>query len=120
MGSPTDAAYTISLLQTELLPRADASAYVYANDSTALSYTPSATYRYVSSGVTPTIERTATGDYRVELVSTPLGGGNVMVTAYSSARHCGVRAWADTSVLVRCYDASGNLADSQFAMRFVR
>jgi hypothetical protein len=100
--------------------------YLWANDPTSPSYTPSAQYQRNISGALNTIERTGTGAYAVHF--TKLGiywGGTVDVTAYGpGSETCKVGSWgpalSDLRVDVRCFDAAGNPADTQFAAAFTR
>lgn len=100
--------------------------YLWANDGTSASYTPSTWYQRNSAGASNTIERTGTGAYTVHF--TKLGiywGGTVDVTAYGSGSEaCKVANWgptlSDMKVNVRCFDAAGNPADTQFAAAFTR
>jgi hypothetical protein len=100
--------------------------YVWANDATSASYTPSTQYQRNVTGALNTIERTGTGAYTVHF--TKLGiyyGGTVDVTAYGSGSEtCKVQNWgptlSDQKVHVRCYDAAGNAVDTQFTASFTR
>jgi hypothetical protein len=101
--------------------------FVWADNSTAASYTPSTTYSYNSSGGTITIERTGTGVYRVRFAG--LGGhgkagGHVQVTAYGAGSETAkVQSWnssgADFIVNVRCFDRVGSPIDTRYTV-FVR
>jgi hypothetical protein len=100
--------------------------YVWANNSTAASYTPSTTYQRNSTGALNTITRNGVGNYTV--VFENLGiyyGGTVNVTAYGlGSETCKVQYWgpllADQQVNIRCYTAGGAAVDTQFVASFTR
>ncbi|HET6468327.1 MAG TPA: hypothetical protein VFG43_08120 [Geminicoccaceae bacterium] len=96
--------------------------FVWANNPTAASYTPSATYAHNDSGGAVTITRSASGTYLVRfagLGANGPAGGHVQVTGYGSDnRECKIVGWGsaavDFTVNVRCFDAAGAAADSRF------
>lgn len=103
--------------------------YVWANDPTAGSYTPSASYNFNStdpSHAVNTISRSvdATGPlYTIRFPDLGLSGGTVQVTAYGSGSEaCQVQSWAplsgDQLVLVRCFDDAGNAVNSRFTAAY--
>ncbi len=102
------------------------SAYVWANDSTSSSYTPSAPYQYNSTGGTNTATRQGTGQYTVNLPGLGGSNGTVLVTAYgSTSSYCKVVRWARNAfassimqVFVNCFTADGVPADSQYTMSY--
>ncbi len=106
------------------------SAYVWAHDPTAASYTPVAAYQWNS--VHPfeavnRVNRVSVGVYRV-LMKDLLGTrGTVSVTAYgTSSSYCNVGAWfpvadrggTSQQVEVRCFTHAGNPADSRFTVSY--
>ncbi len=101
-------------------------AYLVADQPTAASYTPHHLYRFSTAGTAPTISRTGTGTYRVFLpgIGGAVTGGHAVVTGRGAAPgHCGAfsHGWNTPStiqVLVRCFDAAGDPADSTFALTF--
>jgi hypothetical protein len=106
-------------------------AYLWANNSTASSYTPLDTYQYNSRGAKNTVTRSGVGQYLVNFPKMQLNaneqskGGTVQVTAYgSSSNHCKVGSWGESagtlSASVRCYTSAGALADSLFTASFMR
>ncbi|MFN3242820.1 MAG: hypothetical protein ACE37K_15070 [Planctomycetota bacterium] len=119
-----DAAFTISYRLEGDDERREA--YLWANNPTAASYTPSAIYAWNGNRAAPTIQRLNTGHYRVRLPGlAPLGaeGGHVQVTPYgSSAMRAKVATWnpggGDQLVDVRTYDATGSLADQRFTLSY--
>ena len=99
------------------------SAYLWANQPSTASYTPTSSYSFNSTGGINTITRAAAGTYTVNLPG--LGGfnGSVMVTAHgSSDTHCNLALWGSSpgnrSIEVRCWSAAGVLADSTFSLAF--
>ena len=112
-----------------LWPEADAGtlAFVRTSTSTGTSITTPAVGAYNPDGAID-VTRTATGAYTVRfggLAAQVSGsaGGHVQVTAEgSNAAQCQVGGWGptgvDLSIAVRCYDASGNAADSKFLAAF--
>jgi hypothetical protein len=93
--------------------------YVWADQPTNPSYTPSTFYQKNSQGRTNTITRQGVGQYTVNFPALAgTNGGTVNVTAYGSGTsYCGVVSWGgspDVSVSVRCADTNGSLVDSYF------
>lgn len=100
-------------------------AYLWANNATASSYTPSATYSFNSTGATNTIVRNSVGNYTVTLPGMTMSGGTVQVTAYGSdSRHCKTFNWrqsgSSAQASVACFDTNGNPADSRYTLSFAR
>lgn len=114
------------LRRRELGEPAEAAPFSFAwvNRSTTSSFVASPTYSYNAAGGAVNVTRNQTGTYRVQfdgLRQLDSSGGNVQVTAYGGGNsHCAVSSWgdgdtaADFAANVRCYDASGALADQQF------
>ena len=100
--------------------------YVWANDPTAGSYTPSATYQRNSTGALNTITRTGVGSYTVNFENLGIYyGGTVNVTAYGiGSETCKVLYWdpvlADQLAHIRCHTAAGAPVDTQFVASFTR
>ncbi|HWU89594.1 MAG TPA: hypothetical protein VN253_20170 [Kofleriaceae bacterium] len=99
------------------------SAYLWANQPSAASYTPSTTYNFNSTGVANTITRSAAGTYTVNLPGLGGANGSVLVTAHgSSSTHCNVVMWGslpgNRPIEVRCWDTAGVLTDSTFSLAF--
>lgn len=103
------------------------SAYVWADQPTASSYTPNLHYQWNSTGAANTISRVSTGRYTVYLPN--LGGlnGTVLVSAYGgTSNYCKVAGWGPPimgvattqAVDVRCFTFSGAPADTQYTMSF--
>ena len=103
---------------------ADRVGYVWANNPTAASYTPSSAYSFNSAGAPITITRSASGQYQVtfsELGGSGIFGGNVQVTAYGSGSEiCKVVSWASGGgnfvVNVRCFTAAGAAVDTRYTV----
>jgi hypothetical protein len=100
-----------------------ASAYLWANQPSTASYTPSAAYSFNSTGGVNTITRAAAGTYTVNLPGLGGANGNVLVTAHgNSSTHCNVALWGSAPgnrpVEVRCWSSAGVLADSTFSLAF--
>ncbi len=113
----------------ELSPGAPASggmrlAYVWANNPTAASYTPSTTYSHNSSGSPVSINRSSAGRYAVTfagLGGSGVAGGNVQVTGYGgNSADCKVRFWssagANFTANVACFNANGTPSDSRYTV----
>jgi len=97
--------------------------YVWANNATSASYSPSAGYSYNSTGGANTITRSGVGVYAVTfagLVPPAAPFGNVQVTAYGGgAGYCKVASWVgtpDLTVSVRCFDGAGASIDSLYSV----
>jgi hypothetical protein len=100
-------------------------AYVWANQPSSASYTPSAAYAYDSAGGTITITRSGAGAYTVRFpnLGSVGGSGTVNVSTYGSTpAACRTGGWgpsgADLLVNVDCYSLSGSLMDSTFTATF--
>jgi hypothetical protein len=93
-------------------------AYVWANQSVAGIYSPSAAYLFNPSGGPVTITRTGPGAYTVNWQGADpliLDGGDVQVTAYGvGSAQCKVSNWSVDNVSVRCFGPTGAPLDSQF------
>jgi hypothetical protein len=100
-------------------------AYVWANQPTSSSYTPSTQYQRNSSGAKSTISRTGTGAYTVKFTNLSGGNGIVNVTAYdSSTNMCKVSSWttngSNREAGVRCFTNTGAATDSMFTVSYTR
>ena len=99
--------------------------YVWADQPSAASYTPSTTYQVNSSGATNTITRSSTGAYAVRFPNLAASAGTVHVTAYGSgSESCKVSSWGPSSpdqiVYVRCFNHAGTPVDTYFTASYVR
>ena len=98
---------------------ANQGAYLWADQPSAASYTPSRYYSHNSRGGTNTVTRSGVGVYSAQLPGFTLVGGNVAVTAYGgTSHHCKVSGWGVSSVGVLCYDMNGTPVDSYFTLRY--
>lgn len=100
-------------------------AFLWADQPSSASYTPSSSYQYNSTGATNTMTRSSTGVYTAHLPGLDKVGGHVQVTAYGSAPHrCKTSGWSSdasgTDVNVLCFDATGAAADSYFTLEYSR
>jgi Zn-dependent metalloprotease len=101
-------------------------AYVWANNPTAASYTPSTSYQRNATGALNTISRSGVGSYAVIFANLGTAtGGTVHVTAYGpGSAMCKVAGWGPALpgmiVNVRCFDAAGARADSLFTASFTK
>ncbi len=94
-------------------------AYLWADQPSSASYTPSASYSYNSRGGTNQVTRSGVGVYQASLPGFTTGGGNVQVTAYGSTTdYCKVASWGTSTVNVRCFDTAGNPSDSLWTLRY--
>ncbi|MFO1540093.1 MAG: hypothetical protein ACKOTZ_06545 [Chloroflexota bacterium] len=123
---PTDKSYLLYASRNEgPLGFGPDGATAWANQPRATRpYRPSASYRYSSRRGSPVISRTSTGVYTVRFPN-QLPGGAAFVSAYgSSDRTCQAgsiaRRGASASVVVRCFDPAGALANAQFTIGWVR
>lgn len=100
-------------------------AYLWADQPSAASYTPSITYQYNSAGVLNTVQRIGPGNYSAILPSLGAGaGGSVRVTAYGTgAEHCKVGGWVASgtgqAVNVRCFNGAQPV-DARFTLTYTR
>jgi hypothetical protein len=97
--------------------------YVWANQDSASSYTPSLARQFNSSGGTNTVERLSSGEYVVILPGPVVTGGTVKVTAYGSgAASCQVVDWLSDSpgqqAEVDCFNSAGVLTNHEFTLTF--
>lgn len=104
----------------------DRTAYLWANNPTAASYTPATNYAFNGNRGNPTIVRTGLGTYTVTLPGLATGavGGHAQVSpiATNIASRAQVHGWndlgADHEVYVRTFDGAGNAADRMFLLHF--
>jgi hypothetical protein len=96
-------------------------AYLWANQQSASSYTLSTSYQWNSTGGAMSVTHTpGSGRYLVTLGGQDLSGGTVEVTAYGAGNaYCKVGGWGGTSVDVECFNGSnGAPVESQFDLLF--
>jgi hypothetical protein len=115
----------LAALALPTLASAQKSGYVWADNPTSASYTPSPTYAFNSSGGATTITRSGIGVYAVKfsgLGGNGSAGGNVLVTAYGGGSEtCKVVSWnsggTDFIANVRCFTSAGGAVDTRYAAR---
>ena len=100
-------------------------AFLWADQQSSPSYTPSTSFQYNSTGATNTLTRSSTGVYEALLPGLDKVGGHVQVTAYgTTAARCKTSGWGSdssgTSVGVRCFDATGAPSDQRFTLEYSR
>jgi hypothetical protein len=102
------------------------SGYLWGNDPSSSSYTPSSLYQYDTVGSTATVTKLATGEWETLFPSAGDGSqGDEQATAYGSTpAHCivdgpigtvGSQEQAD----VFCFDTSGNPLDTTYTMQWM-
>ncbi|MBA3488090.1 MAG: hypothetical protein H0T78_00845, partial [Longispora sp.] len=97
--------------------------YVWANQASAPSYTPSSTYQWNSTNAQNTITRSGLGTYTIRYPGLGITGGTVHVTSYgASSDRCKVQSWGpsgnDQQVNIRCFTLSGAPTDSMFTATY--
>ena len=122
-GAPADSRYRALFLKPPKKAWSRNFAYVWANQPTTASYVPNPLYSRNPSGSSVVVTRSIPGVYTV--VFDGLGSfgsyGHVQVSATGfGSRDCKVSSWFGDSASVRCFDSSGGLADSAFALLFVK
>ena len=119
-GVPADHSFTLLYqARTSSDPTTPDVAFLWANQPTASSYTPSGLYQYNVFGGTNIITRNSKGNYSATLPGFTTTGGTVIVTAYGSTpAHCQVTDWGSggsgTVVNVNCTNTAGVATDSEF------
>src|SRR6185437_2962963 len=123
-GVPADNSFTLmyeSRLSTDHVP---GQAFVWANQPTTASYTPSLDYQY-DFGQTITINRNGTGNYTVIIPGLNKANPSLSLTAYGSTpAHCGPQTVksgngiSGTQINVTCTNASGQLTDTDFELAY--
>lgn len=104
----------------------DRTAYLWADDPTAASYTPTVNYAFNGNRGFPTIVRTGLGAYTVTLPGLANGavGGHVQVSPIATdlASRVQTIGWgptgADMMAQVRTFDGAGNAADRMFLLSY--
>lgn len=108
---------------TPIVPPGQKFGYLWADQASTASYTPSTVYQYNSTGATNTAVRTAVGAYTLTFPNLGDPGGTVDVTAYGlDAATCKAESWIQSGgnelVHVRCFTAAGAAVDSRFTALF--
>jgi hypothetical protein len=129
-GSAVDTRFTLTyVIENSLIGGAaccfpdpgESGSYVWADNPTAPSYTPSLSYQWDDFGGVNTVDRLGVGRYAVRFTNHSLSWGHVQVTAYGEgSEHCKVESWTTaTGALVRCFDAAGRAVDARFDIAFL-
>jgi hypothetical protein len=124
-GEPADSLFTL-VYQARSGGFGSASkglAFLWADQASSASYTPSTSYQYNSTGGTNTMTRSAVGVYEAVIPGLNTLGGTVQVTAYGSgAGRCKVSGWGPDvdgqHIGVLCFDSSGAASDQRFTLVF--
>jgi hypothetical protein len=99
------------------------SAWVWANNPTAKSYTPNVKFAHSQQGGKVWVTRTSPGKYEIKFagwsVSTRVSS-NVQVSAYGvGSNHCKVASWSPSNdtlgVKINCFTSGGTPDDSMFS-----
>ncbi len=96
------------------------SAYALANDPTAASYSPAASYQHEVPAGGATASRAGTGNYSMRFANADLGTGSVHVAASGwTAEFCKVGSWsASGGINVRCYSPTGAPVDTPYDLSY--
>ena len=104
----------------------DRTAYVWADNPTAASYTPPTNYSFNGNRGNPTIVRTGIGMYVVTLpgLASAYGHAQVSPIATNIASRAQVIGWgstgADMTVTVRTFDRTGSINDRMFLLSYTQ
>jgi pimeloyl-ACP methyl ester carboxylesterase len=131
-GNPTDAQFTLSFmtdvgLGSRFSEDQHYGGYIWANEPTSASYTPSRTYQLNTTGSSiNTITRSSTGSYTVNLPRlAPSNSSAALAVAYGSgSEYCTVQGWSGdggdgTNATVQCFSSSGTPIDTQFTLVYL-
>jgi YVTN family beta-propeller protein len=118
-GNPANGSFDIEYADAPVKGAPPALTYVWANQPSTASYTPSLYYQYNSTGTPDSITRSSAGNYAVNTGGLTVNDGTVTVTAYGSNAECRVNGWFGTTVDVYCATPAGAATDSDFTMTFV-
>jgi hypothetical protein len=126
-GTPVDTKFTLTYARDGnvlgepvcCFPDGNPTAYAWADQPTAASYTPNPLYQFTGFAQQITISRLATGSYAVQGLDF-LNDGNVQVTAYgNNSAQCKVNFWSPAAgIRVLCF-RSGSPIDTRFDVSFV-
>jgi hypothetical protein len=123
-GDPLDATFFMSFTDDVSISTAEPGAYLFANSPTRASYQPKAIFRYSTAGMTPTVTRSGTGDYRATLPGMP-EGGVAHVTAYGDGKSgCQLESIRKSALPQRigvlCDKPNGDPVDSKFYLTYTK
>jgi hypothetical protein len=118
-GQPVNTPFTASYVRRTGIGYNQTGGYVWADQPTAASYTPSPYYQYNAAGQRNTITRSGVGQYLVNFPGTTVTGGSVEVTAYGTgSEYCKIGYWGSNMVAVNCYASGGTPIDTRFTLNF--
>lgn len=124
-GAPANSRFSVRYTTASVAHRGDG-AYVWADQPTAATYTPDASYSYNSAAAANIAHHIAKGVYSVVLRGLPSrNGSSAMVTSYGEApTSCGVTHWSHdldggTAVRVSCHGAHGAPANSFYTLSYL-
>jgi len=131
-GNLVDTQFTLSFMSDVALgaqfpEESDYGGYVWANNATATTYTPSLAYQLNNTDKINTIRQQSLGAYRVSFpLLKSLNKTTAIVTAYGTgSEYCAVNSWTafgssdSTNVFVRSYNNSGSLIDSRYTLLYL-
>jgi hypothetical protein len=113
-GLGTDSRFTILAVGNNALP--SRSAFAYANNPAALSYTPDPNFSYTSAGGAITITHdSGAGNYRVNFGTGNPAGSVLLVNSRLTPSQCHVGEWKPVATRIRCFDSfTGSPADADY------
>lgn len=129
-GQPADSAFDVMYLRGSKDVRGPAQfAYLWAGSPTAAQYDPDPVYSFNASGLTNSVQRLATGRYRVTLPGLLTADGFAKANAETSqgtdrSVDCNTAGWFPAAqaqiVDVRCVDHLGHPVDAAFDLTFLQ
>jgi len=118
-GALVNTNFTASYLRRPGTSNGATGGYLWADQPTTASYTPSIYYQYNATGARNTITRNGVGQYVATFPGVALNGGSVEVTAYGGgSEYCKVGGWGGNAVWVNCFANGGAPADTFFTLNF--
>ncbi len=121
-GNAVDIPFNVMLTHADL--NDEALAYVWSNQSTLASFTPSAIWSYQTGNGAIAGARIATGRYTISFSGfgdQGLGSGLPLVSTYGSIDAiCNPYFWTGTAVGVACFDNAGNAVDRRFSLLYLK
>ncbi|HLY05812.1 MAG TPA: hypothetical protein VKR31_08705 [Rhizomicrobium sp.] len=98
-------------------------AFLWADEPTSSSYTPSSSYQFNSTGGTNTIVRESAGSYIATIPGLYYEHSDVQVTTYDGAARCKVNSWGPgsgggTDIYIQCYNSAGSPADEYYDLAY--
>ncbi|MDC0834731.1 LamG domain-containing protein [Geitlerinema sp. CS-897] len=125
-GRPMDGLFTLLFYKESRKKTERDGAYLWADRPTDDEYIPNKKCQWNSKGVSNTVRRLKTGVYQIEIPEMSQSSGVFLATACDSPesqRTAKVKNWKydgnNLIVDINCFDAHGNLADSQFTFTYM-